>query len=576
MKKSLFNLIVLISICSFSTNLRAQNKVVKLDTLIKDDCFGPGKIKLINNETEILSLTDGGTVSIYNVSNKQLLFSSWLGASRYSIIHSENSNEIYFVHRNYEEPAKLKLLTSKNGSYKIVEVGIELPFKSFNYSLDNNDLLLSGFAEGVLSFYSVRYDSISSKFTITKRKTVEQAIIPEINKRWTHIIDNIVYDSPNGYVFCYVSTTVPTEREGYEKRYSCFVSINLDNDKSGMTISPRISQPTNTDSDVRLYFNSSRDKIVIDNNSANTLLYDICSNETVDVSPKEENGSRKVEYFSNSYIACVYSNILLQQEGKKPIYFTLNGGNHFNVIHDFCVSNDGDLYVSGTLEYTGQPTNKNFLWHTKLEKTLIAKTPVNKRDCYTRSNQKANDNLDVSKSLIPKDNNSNFTESTDKNEIGKDEYPEYYDNGQVRKVGPKKDGVPHGYYKFYYEDGNLWATGNVSNGVKSGLWKSYYKDGTLSSETTFVDGIEQGPYKFYHPNGKLKVDGSYENGEKHGLWKYWNENGSYNSERKYKNGGYAVDTKKHSDDGKNCTWCKFGQYWGGSCNSCGAIAPSKN
>lgn len=84
------------------------------------------------------------------------------------------------------------------------------------------------------------------------------------------------------------------------------------------------------------------------------------------------------------------------------------------------------------------------------------------------------------------------------------EVKKYYENGQLKSIGIKKDGKPNEEWKYYHENGKLKEIGEFENGDAIGIWKSYHENGKLESIGKYIDGIEAGEWKYYDENGKLE------------------------------------------------------------------------
>ena len=56
---------------------------------------------------------------------------------------------------------------------------------------------------------------------------------------------------------------------------------------------------------------------------------------------------------------------------------------------------------------------------------------------------------------------------------------EYYGDGQVKAVGPMKDGHLHGRWKWFRRDGTLMRTGQFSHGRQTGTWTTWDRNGNV-------------------------------------------------------------------------------------------------
>ncbi len=117
-----------------------------------------------------------------------------------------------------------------------------------------------------------------------------------------------------------------------------------------------------------------------------------------------------------------------------------------------------------------------------------------------------------------------------------EKYIESYANGQPRIVKKmKKSGnklVP-AYLTEYFENGQISKEGPYKNGKRDGLWKTYYKTGELWSEIYFNNGQPDSNTTAYYPNGKIRYQGFYTKGQKSGTWKIFKEDGSIKELKHY-------------------------------------------
>ena len=104
------------------------------------------------------------------------------------------------------------------------------------------------------------------------------------------------------------------------------------------------------------------------------------------------------------------------------------------------------------------------------------------------------------------------------------EYKVHYDNGTLKEVGTKTNGLDTGIWNYYFENGKISKTGTYTNGKLDGLWKYYYDNGTLRIIGKYKNGKDLGLWKYYHNNGALRAIGDYTNGKQTGLWKYYHKN----------------------------------------------------
>jgi len=151
----------------------------------------------------------------------------------------------------------------------------------------------------------------------------------------------------------------------------------------------------------------------------------------------------------------------------------------------------------------------------------------------------------------------------DASEIAKlDIKTEYYDNGQIKKVGSFKNNIPEGISREYSQEGKILASkvylsglvigdGIVdATGLKQGPWKEYYESGELKSAGKYVNGLKYGEWKFYYKNGKIEQTGTYLRNEKpDGEWIWYYENGSVLRNEVYSDGLENGAMIEYSDTG---------------------------
>lgn len=122
-------------------------------------------------------------------------------------------------------------------------------------------------------------------------------------------------------------------------------------------------------------------------------------------------------------------------------------------------------------------------------------------------------------------------------------------NGKSKEDAPKAE-TPDGPYKTYYESGQLKKEGVRKNGLLEGQSKEYYASGKLESEMFFKDGKPEGPAKFYYENGQLKVEGFFKDGKSEGFFKYYYASGQLEKEGAFKSGLPEGLTKFYYENGQ--------------------------
>lgn len=149
---------------------------------------------------------------------------------------------------------------------------------------------------------------------------------------------------------------------------------------------------------------------------------------------------------------------------------------------------------------------------------------------------------------------------TTSNGIYTGEWKEYYENGQLSGIG-NYDGFKIGEWKHYNKKGKLYATGKYNNlGETTGEWKIYQENGRIGSIGNLENGKREGEWKEYHESGQLSAIGNYERW-KTGEWKYYHENGQLSSIGNFK---VQVNSKGIVEAWKIGEWKSYhenGQLW---------------
>jgi len=117
-----------------------------------------------------------------------------------------------------------------------------------------------------------------------------------------------------------------------------------------------------------------------------------------------------------------------------------------------------------------------------------------------------------------------------------DKYVESYANGQpriVKKMGKSGDKLVPTYMTEYFENGQISKEGPFKNGKRNGLWKTYYKTGEIWSEIFYKNGQPDSTTKAYYPNVKIRYQGFYTKGQKSGTWKIFKEDGNIKELKHY-------------------------------------------
>mgnify|MGYP000601484390 CR=1 FL=1 len=129
------------------------------------------------------------------------------------------------------------------------------------------------------------------------------------------------------------------------------------------------------------------------------------------------------------------------------------------------------------------------------------------------------------------------------------EYKEYYNNGNTKVIGTKKNNLETGNWKYYFENGKISKTGNYLEGKLHGEWKYYHENGLLRIIGKYINGKDTGLWKYYHENGALRTIGNYKNGKFTGEWKYYYKNSILSKIGERENGIDVGEWKYYNEDG---------------------------
>ncbi|OUW60378.1 MAG: hypothetical protein CBD58_04745 [bacterium TMED198] len=141
---------------------------------------------------------------------------------------------------------------------------------------------------------------------------------------------------------------------------------------------------------------------------------------------------------------------------------------------------------------------------------------------------------------------------------------EFFNNGQVRSTGNKKNGTQHGAWHYFNRNGQKVSQRYFENGKKSwnwfifnqdsfivesydyikdtGLWIQFYKNGQIKSSASYIDENLNGIFKGYFKQSgrkaspKPKEIGTFVENKKSGPWKYFNKRGFLIREENYLDG----------------------------------------
>ncbi len=117
-----------------------------------------------------------------------------------------------------------------------------------------------------------------------------------------------------------------------------------------------------------------------------------------------------------------------------------------------------------------------------------------------------------------------------------EKYVESYANGQpriIKKMERSGNKLVPVYQTEYFENGQISKEGPYKNGKRNGLWKTYYKTGELWSKIYFKNGLSDSVTTAYYTNGKIRYQGFYTKGQKSGTWKIFKEDGTIKELKHY-------------------------------------------
>lgn len=119
----------------------------------------------------------------------------------------------------------------------------------------------------------------------------------------------------------------------------------------------------------------------------------------------------------------------------------------------------------------------------------------------------------------------------------------WYENGNMKSEGNRKNFVLDSTWKFYDIEGKLTTSIEYKEGKKNGRKTLYDSEGNVYSEEYFVNDVRDGDYSVYHKNGKLRQTIRFEKGVEQGISYELNNIGVVVTIIEYKN-GYVVRSEK--------------------------------
>ncbi|KAL6044977.1 hypothetical protein QOT17_016319 [Balamuthia mandrillaris] len=107
-----------------------------------------------------------------------------------------------------------------------------------------------------------------------------------------------------------------------------------------------------------------------------------------------------------------------------------------------------------------------------------------------------------------------------------EEYREWHENGQLRKLQQYVNGKEHGRCLKWWPNGQLWHEKYCVDGQLHGPRRLWYKNGQLKWCANYKGGsIVHGECKWWHSNGQLRSEAHYRNDRLHGHYRFWSKNG---------------------------------------------------
>ena len=89
--------------------------------------------------------------------------------------------------------------------------------------------------------------------------------------------------------------------------------------------------------------------------------------------------------------------------------------------------------------------------------------------------------------------------------VGQTQESYYYDSGQLKEEGHRKENQKNGPWLAYYESGDVSYTGSYNSGQKTGLWKYFFSNSRLESSGHYLNGQKTGEWIQYYPEGPIAV-----------------------------------------------------------------------
>jgi len=134
------------------------------------------------------------------------------------------------------------------------------------------------------------------------------------------------------------------------------------------------------------------------------------------------------------------------------------------------------------------------------------------------------------------------TEPTMNNELTP--HIEYYSNGNVWIKGQKNSGGQgEGLWEWFYENGNIYRRAPYKEGKEDGIAEVFYENGNIEWRTTYKEGKEDGIEEWFYENGNIRRRTPYKGDEKDGIEEWFDEQGNITKTRLWKDGELIEETE---------------------------------
>jgi hypothetical protein len=104
----------------------------------------------------------------------------------------------------------------------------------------------------------------------------------------------------------------------------------------------------------------------------------------------------------------------------------------------------------------------------------------------------------------------------------------------------------HGPFQAWYDNGNLKREGNYRYGLPQGSWTYYYPNARKRMEGSWRFGKTHGPWLYWHHNGSRESTGRFLGGKREGRWIYWDEAGEVRFEGTWTDGALSLGAAQSS------------------------------